>query len=132
MKKLFLALCIVFVASVYLAAPVLADDCPSSGNPDTAVCNPDSNIFIDLSSQGYSNTFGGILMFIVEAVLAILGILSIAFIIIGGFQYVTSRGDEEAAAVGKKTLTNAIIGLVIAILSYIIVTVIINALKGSV
>jgi hypothetical protein len=81
--------------------------------------------FVNLGAQ---NTFGGLLMAIIQAGLGLVGILSVWFIIYGGFQYITSRGNEEQAEGGKKTLTNAIIGLVIVILSYIIVTVIINAL----
>lgn len=68
---------------------------------------------------------------IIQFLLLIVGLVAIAFIIYGGFQFITSRGDEEQATAGKRTLTNAIIGLVIVILSYIIVAVIVNALKGS-
>jgi glucose uptake protein GlcU len=93
--------------------------------------NPANGFLIDLFSQGYPNTFVGILAFLIQLALGIVGLLSILFIIIGGFQYVTSRGDEEQAAAGKRTLTNAIIGLAIVILSYVIVVVIINALNGK-
>ncbi|MBX4186748.1 MAG: pilin [Candidatus Doudnabacteria bacterium] len=75
------------------------------------------------------NSFTGLLTRIIQLILGVVGIVTMTFIIIGGFQYITSRGDDEQATAGKKTLSNAIIGLVIVILSYVIVTVIINALK---
>jgi hypothetical protein len=95
-----------------------------------AISNPAPGIFVDLG--GANNTFGGLANLVVNFLLGIVGIVSLAFIIIGGFRYITSQGDEEAAAAGKKTLTNAIIGLIVVVLSYIIVVVTINALGGSV
>jgi hypothetical protein len=96
-----------------------------------ALNNPAPGLFPDLS-LGDNITVAGIIMYIITRILLpLVGLISMLFIIIGGFQFITARGDEEAASAGKKTLTNAIIGLVIVILSYIIVTVTINALKGS-
>jgi glucose uptake protein GlcU len=66
---------------------------------------------------------------IINIILPVVGIVAVLFIIIGGFQLITSRGNEEQAESGKKTLTNAIIGLVVILLSYVIVNVIINSLK---
>ena len=63
-----------------------------------------------------------------NVLLPVAGLIAVGFLIYGGFQYVTSRGEEEQAESGKKTIQNSIIGLVIIILSYVIVTVIANAL----
>lgn len=65
---------------------------------------------------------------IINYALALAGIVAVAFLIFGGFRYITSGGNDEAAESGKKIITNSIIGLIIIILSYVIVTVIINAL----
>lgn len=92
--------------------------------------NPAAGLFV--GSLG-DNTFGGIMMFAITSILLpLVGIISMLFIIIGGFQYITSRGDEELATSGRRTLTNAIIGLVIVILSYVIIATVINSLKGNV
>lgn len=64
--------------------------------------------------------------------LGIIGIIAVAFLIIGGFRYITSAGDSEVAESAKNTILNAVIGLVIVILSYIIVTVIVNAFWGRI
>lgn len=55
--------------------------------------------------------------------------IAVIFIIIGGYQYIFSGASEELAAKGKKTLVNAIIGLVIIILSFTIISVISNTLR---
>lgn len=94
--------------------------------------NPATGFFIDLRSFGKDNTFGDLFVYIINILLTIVGVLSIAFMIYGGFQYIVSRGNEEQAEAGKKTLTNAIIGLVIVMLSYTIMVVVVNALKGRV
>lgn len=54
------------------------------------------------------------------------GAIAIVFVIIGGFMYITSNGNEEQAEKGKNTLINAIIGVVIIIMSYVIINVITN------
>ena len=96
--------------------------------------NPAQGFFATVNGGGgfEANSFGALIFFAIQNVLLpIVGIISILFIIIGGFQYIVSRGNEEQAETGKKTLTNAIIGLVITILSYYIVVIVINALKGN-
>lgn len=58
---------------------------------------------------------------LLEGFLGIVGILAILMIVVGGFQYVTSRGDEEQVAKGKQTLQWAIMGLVTTLLAYVLV-----------
>ena len=72
-----------------------------------------------------------IITFAINTLLGLLGLVSMLFIIIGGYQYVMSGANEELAEKGKKTLTNAIIGLVIAILSYVILRVVVGTLGGN-
>jgi len=56
------------------------------------------------------------------------GIVAVIFVIIGGYKYMTAGGNEETAGKGRKTMTQAIIGLVIVILAYVIVTAVTNFL----
>jgi len=56
--------------------------------------------------------------------------VSVVMLLVGGFQYVTSGGDDGKIKTAKKTLTYAIIGIAIAILSRAIVFVI-NSLIGG-
>ncbi|MEI6039953.1 MAG: pilin [Candidatus Berkelbacteria bacterium] len=59
------------------------------------------------------------------------GIVATVFIIWGAFQYLTAFGSEEKAETGKKTLTWAIIGLVLIILSRVIVNELFIFTSGS-
>lgn len=57
--------------------------------------------------------------------------VAVIFLIIGGFRYITSAGNEEAAEKGKSSVINALIGIVIIVLSYVIVNVVSNLVQGS-
>jgi hypothetical protein len=72
----------------------------------------------------------GLITTVINWMLALAGLISVLFLIIGGFWYITSAGNEETAEKGKNTAINAIIGLVIIILSYVIVNVIGNLVGG--
>jgi heme/copper-type cytochrome/quinol oxidase subunit 2 len=65
---------------------------------------------------------------IINILLAIAGLVAVLFLIIGGFRYITAAGNEEASGSAKKIITNAIIGIVVIILSFVIVRVISNAI----
>jgi len=122
MKK-YLSLFTILVLSFL---PRIASSAVNFENPG---CDKDGNCYlIDLKNN---NTFAGLLVYLINLVFAIVAVISIAFIIYGGFEYITSRGDAEQAESGKRTLTNAIIGLVIVTLSYTIVVVIQNALRNK-
>jgi len=89
------------------------------------ITNPGPGFFISYPD----NSFAGLLYKLINFLLAVVGLITILFVIYGGFLYITSRGEEEQATAGKKTLTNAIIGLVIVILSYTVIAVIYNTLS---
>jgi hypothetical protein len=54
--------------------------------------------------------------------------LTAAFIMTGGFYYMTSAGSPENAARGLKTIRNAAIGLVISLMSVGIVNLVASGL----
>jgi len=67
---------------------------------------------------------------VVNALLALAAIIAAIFIIIGGVQYITSAGDEDAAATAKNTLIYALLGVVVIILSAVLVNFIITAVQA--
>ena len=72
-------------------------------------------------------TIGGTISAIILMFLSVVGLISVAYIIYGGFRYVTSGGNSETTAAAKKTIVNALIGLIIVILSYVMVRLVTNA-----
>jgi TRAP-type C4-dicarboxylate transport system permease small subunit len=73
----------------------------------------------------------GFIMKIINIALTVAGLVAVLFLIIGGFRYITSAGNEETAESAKKIIINAIIGIVIIILSFVIVRVISEALVNN-
>ncbi len=68
-----------------------------------------------------SNTFGDLLTKMITGFLEVAGLLAILMIIIAGFRYITAQGNEEQVTQAKQSLQWAIIGLVVALLAYVIV-----------
>lgn len=68
------------------------------------------------------------ILWVIERFFLFAGSIAVIFLIIGGFRYLTSAGNEEAAEKGKKTLVTSIIGLAIILLAGAIVRVVANTL----
>ena len=58
---------------------------------------------------------------ITNTMLLVIGIVAVIMLIVGGFRYVLSNGNEKAISGAKDTILYAIIGIVVALLSYAIV-----------
>lgn len=54
--------------------------------------------------------------------------LAVIFLIVGGIQYITSKGDQKAAETARKTLTNAVIGFIIVVGAFTIKAIVGGAL----
>ncbi len=78
-----------------------------------------------------SNNLGTFVSGRITAFLSIIGTIAMGYIIYGGFRYITSGGNEDQAKKARATLQWSIIGLSCIILSYIIVTVVVNTITNS-
>lgn len=58
---------------------------------------------------------------VTNTLLLVIGIVAVIMLIVGGFRYVLSGGNEKNTAAAKDTILYAIIGIVVALLSYAIV-----------
>ena len=75
--------------------------------------------------SGVPTDFDSAILNATNWILGFVGMIAVLMLIWGGVVYLTSAGDESKAENGKKTLTYAIIGIVIAGLAYAIVNVIV-------
>lgn len=73
----------------------------------------------------------GFILRVINIALALAGLIAVFFLILGGFRYITSMGNEETTGQAKKIILNAIIGIVVIILSFVIIRVISNALANG-
>lgn len=58
---------------------------------------------------------------IINAALLLAAVIAVAYLIVGGYKYITAAGNAEGVAEAKTTILNAIIGLVIIFAAYVIV-----------
>lgn len=95
---------------------------PSGKNKCKVKC---FNIFPHTVPNECGNTqsdIPGILLAILDDLLRISGIVAISFLLVGAFQYIGSRGNPEATASARNTFSNALVGLVIALIAVAFVT----------
>lgn len=67
--------------------------------------------------------------YIANFLLSLAGIISVLFIVIGGYQYIYG-GLIDQKEKGKKTILNAVAGLAVALLSWVVVQIIITAITS--
>lgn len=72
-----------------------------------------------------------IVLNIVTLVLQVVGYVAVGFVIWGGYLYMLARGDASKVASGKKTITNALIGLVICMTASLISGAIVDVASGA-
>jgi hypothetical protein len=63
---------------------------------------------------------------IVQYLMTFLGIIAVVVILWGGFQWLTAGGNESRVESAKKTIIAGIIGLIIVIAAYAIVTLVVG------
>ena len=94
------------------ASNILTDVC--TDNPTSSIC---TNKDTTLSDK---------IITVVNTLLYVLGVVAVLMIIFGGILYIVSGGDAANVKKAKDTIMYAVIGLVVAILSYAIVNYVIG------
>lgn len=92
-------------------------------------CNATTATSAVCASQGDSITT--IIHNIINTILFILGAVSVIMIIIGGFKYVVSGGDQAGITSAKNTILYAVVGLVVAFASFAIVSLVVTLFSVS-
>lgn len=82
-------------------------------------------LFSALPVVDFNNTLQNLL----TLVFSIITLLSVIFIIIGGFKYVASVGSPEGVQKAKNTILYALVGLAVGLLANVIVSIVIGRLK---
>lgn len=103
-----------------VAPSVMAlDICPPGTPSDSAICQ---------NSNNAGKSFGSYLQTISNTLLFVLGAVAVITIIIAGVRYTTSHGDPKAVQVAKDTLLYAVIGIIVALMAYAIVSFVVTQL----
>lgn len=68
---------------------------------------------------------------IIRLLMLLAGIIAVIFIILGGYRYITSAGNQENSKAAIKSITNAVIGLIIVIAAWLVINLVLDAVSGK-
>lgn len=102
----------------------------------TSVC--DTNVPQEIKDAngcgggGGSTDFANVICEIIKIVVGFMGAVAAIFVVVGGFQFMTSAGDAGKVAKAKQTILYSLIGLIVCVLAFAIVNfVITNIINGN-
>jgi hypothetical protein len=120
--KISLATTMGFVGFMtYVVPAAAADECLSIGTDTNPLVNGTKcTIGSTRAGQDANTLFGadGIFNKVVNILLFLVGAVSVIMLIVGGFRYVISAGDQNAVTGAKNTILYAIIGLIISFIAF--------------
>lgn len=99
-------------SALMISSPIFASDLQEGANAAQA--------------NGTSNNLAGIFATVSNTLIYIVGAVAVIFLIIGGLRYVISNGDPKNVTAAKDTILYAIIGIIVAIISYAAVNFVIG------
>ncbi len=121
---------VTFVLRIFASAPilnfpvVLAGNGGGLGNESGGGLGNETRIQNPLKARSFTELFVGIANWLA----GIIASVAVLVIIFGGFQYLTSGGNEEKIAQARRTIQWAIIGLIIVIMSWSLLKTILSIL----
>lgn len=121
----------IIMAGVLMLSP-LVSFAVAPGNVNSPI---GSSVLNGVCSSGQvvcnsSLTLTGLITVILQWVLGLAGLVAVIMLIIGGFLYMTAGGNDDRMKKAKKYIYRSLIGLVIVIVAFVIVSVISNAATG--
>jgi len=86
---------------------------------------------VDTSNVDWVSSLSDVFGLIINVVMGVAISLAVIFLGIGGIKYITSQGDPKASEAAKNAITNAVIGLVVAIAAFGIKKLVGNVIGGT-
>jgi hypothetical protein len=135
LKTWFASLSLFVVLSLGLAVPALAQTPQEQIN--NGLCAGSNFQFTEnpgacnLAGTDATTSINNIVHTIVNLLSAVVGIVAVIMIIVGGFRYITSGGNDTSVTAAKNTILYAIIGLVIVALAQVLVRFTLSKLTNS-
>jgi hypothetical protein len=116
------------VASLAMSGPVLA-----ANNCDPNSLTIQNGAQCAKADSAKENLFApnGIFATVSNTLIFLVGAVAVIFLIIGGLRYVVSQGDAKNIEAAKNTILYAIVGIVVAVISFALVQFVINALDKA-
>jgi len=126
-----------FILSIMGAFFLLPASAVAQFNPLEEACNESTNTAsgsstcVEAEQQGSTNPItgpGGVIATVGRVISIIVGVAAIIMLIIGGFSFVTAGGSTDTLAKARKRVIYSIVGLVVAALSWTIISLVTDRL----
>jgi hypothetical protein len=75
-------------------------------------------------------SISGIVATIIRTLLGFVGVIFLILIIFGGMMWMNAGGNEESVTKAKKLITNAVIGVIIIMAAYLLVSLVMSTVTG--
>lgn len=82
------------------------------------------------AAGGASGDVSSFILSIANGLAIFAAVVALAYIVLGGFRYITSVGDERAVESAKKMVSFALIGLIFVIIAAVIVNFIVTSISS--
>lgn len=133
-QKIRLVRIVVLVGLLILAAPALLSPVFAQGTGSSNPCPQGMNCVsgIAIPQTGLPDTpIEQILLVFMQWLFGIFGFLAIITFLIAGIQYFMAAGNPDTAKRAKQNIIYSIIGILVALSGFIIITAISNFLEGN-
>ncbi len=141
MKRKIQTIFVSLVAAVGITLSLLAlpagavgifGGCPGGQAPTASAGNSDAQTSAKtLCGATVKDNVQDIVKDVINTILVVLGMVAVIMIVIGGIRYTTSNGDSSSVKAAKDTILYAVVGLIVAILSYAIVNFVLGRFSGG-
>lgn len=84
----------------------------------------------DAAGCSTTSTVGGVANTIINIVLSLVGVIAVGVMIYGGVLYMTSAGDAGKARRARDVILYGLVGLIVALLAFAIVTFVGKGVSG--
>ncbi|PIZ81056.1 MAG: hypothetical protein COY02_03195, partial [Parcubacteria group bacterium CG_4_10_14_0_2_um_filter_41_6] len=126
-NKIILSFLILIIGLV--AVPVSVDAATSGG---VKKLQDNLGVFGRETGLGQDDDLKTKIASVINIALGFLGMLATIMIIYAGFKWLTAAGNEDQVTKAKETLRNAVIGIAVIFLSFVIVNFVVNQLTDTV
>jgi hypothetical protein len=75
-----------------------------------------------------SDSLQGIIAVLINVAFGAAGLIAVIYLIVGGYRYITASGNPDAIELAKGTIINSVIGLIIILISFLIVSYVLRSI----
>lgn len=101
----------------------------TTGGTGTTGDRSNDNVFKDAKDDPGKDELGKVIKSALNKVMGFAGIILLIMVLIGGVMYIVSAGNPTAVGLAKKTIVGSIIGLIIIISSYLVISLLAGLFK---